>query len=192
MKLEFRRVCHGMIVSEVTGIDYAKVKVFEKITKYLSEHKEIPVCDIRIREKEIERQELGVYGLCYSIPQKFEKYQMECWRLLREDHKYSIDIPEEIHFKMAIDGWVCPKCDHIHGAYPDYGCVNCGWIPLQKTIDETPILKYKGRKIEITSGGAYHNTFVSIDGKRIDHVRKLALHVLPNEIVTVEMEIFDV
>jgi len=47
-----------------------------------------------------------------------------------EKGQHSCVMLKPYDFTIVPNGWMCPKCRHIHGAFPDYGCNKCGYKGL--------------------------------------------------------------
>jgi hypothetical protein len=61
-----------------------------------------------------------------------------------------------------------------------------------KIKDNTPQIKYKGRKFEIESDGTYHGTKVKINGNDTLKIKSLILDCgSPTQPPTIKMEVFD-
>jgi hypothetical protein len=58
--------------------------------------------------------------------------------------------------------------------------------------DEEPVFHYRGRHIEIKSGGLGVNTHVKIDGKEARNITKLTMTITPDNPLVIFMEVIDV
>jgi hypothetical protein len=64
-------------------------------------------------------------------------------------------------------------------------------MKIKKTVDEDPILTYKGRRIEIESGGLGQNTVLKVDGKVMNNIVFFTIFAAASKPVRVEIGMLD-